>query len=256
MSVESFYYCSDLEKAGYYWELPLADLNKALSKWLPIDNPRHNYLYTPNSLKEHILPQVNQTMLQYSDEKSLQQIWHQLYGEFKNTYGDSKKSLAKMITTRKYKHEFTQALNQMTSIVTYYPIFVQLSRQGPVSEVADVGQTDYLFPEILETWLPKDEARKYIGDLESNIRGVCVPEAFFEDTSVTMNYVLEWIEVPCLLDPERWFQEWSRLDEIPDLWATLASKGIYEKGINQLKDIKGIAKFALDHDLALIKEFC
>ncbi len=256
MSVESFYYCSDIKKATRYWEFPLGELSQALSRWEPVDNPRHMYLYTPESVKEHILPQINQTMFQYSDELSLYQIWQQLYRDFKNTYSESNKPLAKMITSKKHKREFTQALNQMTSIVTYYPIFVQLSRRGPVSEVADVSQTDHLFPEILETWLPKDEARMFIGDLDSNIVHLCVPNEFYKDTSVTMSYIMEWIEVPCMLDPEPWFHIWSRLDEIPSLWETIASEGMQNTEISQLKEIKGIAQFAMDHDLALIKEFC
>lgn len=256
MSVDSFYYCSDLERAEHYWSLPLRDLDRGLREWKQPDEPKHMWLYTPDDVKQDLVPQNADVALQYSPENSLSQIWQSLYLEFSESYQVGKKTLAKLIKSRKHKQSVNEALKQMIYIASFFNSFVQLSRQGPVSEVANTKFTDQLFPEILECYMAKDEAIQYKVWYTAERADLCVPSDVDTDDSDTLEHIRSRIGAPTRLDATWWQNAWMRLDNIPNLWEDLAAESNYENGIQQLRELAEIARFAVENDLALIKEYC
>jgi len=254
MSVESFYYCSDLTIAQRYWDSPLGELLHELGEWNPPDDVDHLYLYTPEKVHFAILPEITDTIQRYGSDSSLSQLFRSLQDQASAMVHNSKPGRGRLFRSKRHRRSNQDSLEE-SYILSFYGLLVNLSRLGPVSEAVSVRHTDALFPDVLEGVMSQEQLETYRADHVTNTLGPCVPEDLRVKNPEHRRLLLQRTELPYRLDPVVWYAAWSRLEDIPGLWEKTAAAGMTEKGIRQLQGIVTIADYAVKHDLAMIKEY-
>jgi hypothetical protein len=228
---------------------------EALRTWRLFDDRFQLGLMDKQAIEEDLVPGLRLLAEEYSQGESIGLIFQRRLTKLVEESKKVGKSLfGKLERSREPKLD-KESLNELIYVGSFHNAFIQIARRGPVTETADTQVTDVYFTEFLETYLPPQDANEYNGSDQGNLNGPHFPpELGGVDDRLRERLEIRMV-MPYLVDAHAWRSRWERLDTIPDLWEALGRENVGEGAIQQLRGIAGIARYALDNHLSMLKMF-
>lgn len=253
MSVESFYFCADLDQVQLWWEGSLVQTSEELRSWRPYDDEFHYGLLDERAVKEDLLPHLDDLQEKYAQKQSLGEICKSALEVLINASERAERSWLARLRGRLGSKQREENLKELVWVGSFYGSLALAARKGPVNQLANTKITDIYFVEFLERYMPAEKAAAYNGLASPKIMGPCFPPEL-EGLDRTMTERLELrMGTPYLVDAEGWREDGARLDSIPGLWEALEAENVGVAAIQHLREIKDIAAYALENNLAMLK---
>jgi hypothetical protein len=250
MSVESFYFCADLERASLWWTQPLDQTISNLKEWQPIDRSTHPWLPNMEEIIDGLIPKMEALKDEYPSQASLREACRM---EVERFLGDNEKKIKSILSAlRRKSSERDRAYEALKYVSYFYLSLVNAAWQGPANDPMNVRIVEDTFTEFLQRYMPEEEARYYHGSLNENLGGPCLPPEL-DQLSEKIHQRLQISMQPAgKVDATTWKPRWAKLETIPGLWEALGAETGQEV-VSYLQAVEKIAGYALENKVAMLK---
>jgi hypothetical protein len=259
MSVESFYFCADQRQALHWWRQPLAKTLDELATWRIDGRPTHPYLMSDESLQEELLAYLQAVQVQYPSAMTLNSACQKTLARLATDATAPSPSVTGRLrnlfrSTREQAQD--EPLRDVGGFIDFYIMLLETARRGPSNEPVDIRASDFFLASYLQQFLSPGEAEQYNAAVREHTLGLCLPPEMTNLDRATIARLEPWIgQISYLVDARQWQQMWERLDELPELWSYIEQQ-VSPKATKHLQAIGDIARFAVEHDLVMLKQFC
>lgn len=216
MTVETFYFCSDLDLVQNLWEQPIERTLLDLAN-LKIDQAASHWgLVDKNIIKNVAIPKINSIASAHKDKISLSEISK---ATIELAASPIKPGVLNLLPNHRRKIMEIR-FGEIAQLADIYTGLILAARQGPANEPLETRAVDQYLSKWLEKYIPATDAQSFDGSIIKQSQHCYPPEFKMLKKEFTRDLEM-YVPIPYLMRADEWKQRIGMINKSPIIWKSL-----------------------------------